>query len=101
MAAAGFMRFSLLAVFCNLRAPATNGCASTCHLLSVPTDRDSFLANKLNAVVNRCPISPTKTRAAVWRRGRCLNAAGCFGGVDQIANASIVLSCDVVVIKNE
>eukprot|EP00965_Chrysotila_dentata_P065785 2179254-Pleurochrysis_carterae.AAC.1 len=71
-----------------------------CASQTRPTDRDSFLVNNLNALVNNSANTKTKTRKALWLGGQCLNG-GCFGGVDQLANAATVLKLDVVVVKTE
>eukprot|EP00965_Chrysotila_dentata_P054160 1797205-Pleurochrysis_carterae.AAC.3 len=65
-----------------------------------PTDRDSFLVDKLNAEVNNSANTRTKTRAALWRGGQCLDG-GCFGGIDQLANTAIVQKLNVVVVNTE
>eukprot|EP00965_Chrysotila_dentata_P174047 5745334-Pleurochrysis_carterae.AAC.1 len=66
----------------------THQCECLCYSSQTrPTDRASFLVNKLNAEVNNSANTKTKTPVALWCGGQCLNG-GCFGGVDQLANAA-------------
>eukprot|EP00965_Chrysotila_dentata_P113160 3738946-Pleurochrysis_carterae.AAC.2 len=63
-------------------------------LQAEPTDRDTFLMNKLNEAVNADEFVRNKTRAAVWRSGRCVHG-GSWGGLDQFGAAAAVLETDI------
>eukprot|EP00965_Chrysotila_dentata_P011979 393594-Pleurochrysis_carterae.AAC.1 len=62
-----------------------------------PTDRDTFLINTLNEAVNADDFARNKTRAAVWRSGRCVHG-GIWVGLGRFRAAAAVVEADIVTV---